>query len=79
MTHVKSLDELSSRFPTSFIWGVASSAFQIEGASAARQWQDISLDLSPFKNQQVVLRLYQRVLVPQREAGNAYWRDLTVK
>jgi beta-glucosidase len=35
MNHVKSLDELSSRFPTSFMWGVASSAFQIEGASAA--------------------------------------------
>jgi hypothetical protein len=51
----------------------------IEGASAARQWQDISLDLSPYKNQQVVLRLYQRVLVPMREAGNAYWCDLRVK
>jgi beta-glucosidase len=35
MNDVKSLDELSNRFPTSFVWGVASSAFQIEGASAA--------------------------------------------
>jgi beta-glucosidase len=35
MNDLKSLDELSSRFPTSFVWGVASSAFQIEGASAA--------------------------------------------
>src|SRR6266702_7691943 len=35
MNDLKSLDELSDRFPTSFVWGVASSAFQIEGASAA--------------------------------------------
>jgi len=35
MNDLKSLDELSNRFPRSFIWGVASSAFQIEGASSA--------------------------------------------
>jgi beta-glucosidase len=34
MNDLKSLDELSNRFPTSFVWGVASSAFQIEGAAA---------------------------------------------
>jgi hypothetical protein len=27
----------------------------------------------------VVLRLYQRVLVSYHEAGDAYWRDLTVQ
>src|ERR1700731_3260502 len=35
MSDRKSLDELSKRFPKSFVWGVASSAFQIEGASSA--------------------------------------------
>ena len=35
MKHRESLDELANRFPSSFVWGVASSAFQIEGASVA--------------------------------------------
>jgi hypothetical protein len=47
--------------------------------SDSRHWEDISIDLSDYKNQKVVLRLYQRVLVPHHEAGNAYWRDLTVR
>lgn len=34
MNDVNSLDELSQRFPARFVWGVASSAFQIEGAAA---------------------------------------------
>ena len=47
--------------------------------SGSRHWEDIRVDLSDYKNQKVVLRLYQRVLVPHHEAGNAYWRDLTVR
>ncbi len=35
MNYRKSIDELSNRFPATFLWGVASSAFQIEGASTA--------------------------------------------
>jgi beta-glucosidase len=35
MDNRKSVDELANRFPTTFVWGVASSAFQIEGASTA--------------------------------------------
>jgi hypothetical protein len=50
----------------------------IEGASNTLVWQDINLDLSKYKNLEVVLRLYQRVLIPGREVGNAYWRDLIV-
>jgi hypothetical protein len=47
--------------------------------SLPRHWEQISIDLSDYKNQKVVLRLYQRVLVPHHEAGDAYWRDLTVQ
>jgi hypothetical protein len=56
----------------------------IEGRHASRQsdsryWEDINIGLSDYKNQKVVLRLYQRVLIPHHEAGDAYWRDLTVQ
>jgi len=51
----------------------------MEGLSETRSWQQISVDLSKYKEQEVVLRLYQRVLVPYHEAGNAYWRNLTVR
>ena len=50
----------------------------IDGQSATRRWQDFEVNLSKFANQEVVLRLYQRVLIPGREAGNAYWRDLVL-
>jgi len=35
MNNLNCLDALCARFPTAFVWGVASSAFQIEGAAAA--------------------------------------------
>jgi beta-glucosidase len=35
MNDLNSLDDLSNRFPRHFVWGVASSAFQIEGAASA--------------------------------------------
>jgi hypothetical protein len=47
--------------------------------SDSRHWEDISIDLSDYNKQKVVLRLYQRVLIPHHEAGNAYWRDLSVQ
>ncbi len=50
----------------------------IEGQSENREWQDIEVNLAKYPNQEVVLRLYQRVLIPHREAGNAYWRNLVV-
>jgi len=50
----------------------------IEGVSEGRNWQEIDLDLSKYKTQEVVVRLYQRVLISHRESGNAYWRHLTI-
>jgi hypothetical protein len=50
----------------------------IEGLSETRRWQDIRVDLSKYTDQEVVLRLYQRVLIPHHEAGNAYWQDPVV-
>ena len=50
----------------------------IEGQSESRSWQDIEVNLAKYADQEVVLRLYQRVLIPHREAGNAYWRSLVV-
>src|SRR6266704_1018179 len=35
MTNLDCLDALCTRFQAAFVWGVASSAFQIEGAAAA--------------------------------------------
>ena len=49
-----------------------------DSLSDDRQWQQINLDLPKYKDQQVTLRLYQRVLIPHHEAGNAYWKNLTV-
>jgi hypothetical protein len=51
----------------------------INGHLETREWEDIEVDLAKYANQQVVLRVYQRVLIPHREAGNAYWRNLVVQ
>jgi hypothetical protein len=42
-------------------------------------WHPIDVDLSAFAGQDVTLRLYQRVFVPRRTAGNAYWKELKVE
>jgi hypothetical protein len=51
----------------------------IESASGDQGWQQIKIDLSKYSNQDVVLRLYQLVLIPHHEAGNAYWRNLVLR
>jgi ADP-ribosylglycohydrolase len=38
-------------------------------------WTHIDLDLSNYRNQSVVIRLYDLVLVPGLQAGNSYWRN----
>ena len=49
------------------------------GTEAGRKWHDIKVDLRDFSGQPTHLRLYQRVLVPNRVAGNAYWRNLRIE
>jgi hypothetical protein len=49
------------------------------GTDAGRKWQDLKIDLSSVAGQTVHLRLYQRVLVPNRTAGNAYWKAIKLE
>jgi hypothetical protein len=49
----------------------------IDGSTDSK-WRNINLDLGAFRGQNVTLRLYQLVLIPHHEAGNAYWRDLVL-
>jgi hypothetical protein len=52
----------------------------IEGCTEpGRKWHDMKVDLRDFANLRTHLRIYQRVLVPNRVAGNAYWRNLRVE
>lgn len=51
----------------------------INGDTAGRKWQNITVDLAAFHGQTVTIRLYQRVLLPGREAGNAYWKNIEIK
>lgn len=44
-----------------------------------RHWEHIHFDLNAYKGQSVVIRLYDLILVPGREAGNSYWKDLAVQ
>jgi hypothetical protein len=48
----------------------------IEGKSGGRHWENLNIDLGEFSGRTVRLRLYQRVLLAHRVAGNAYWRNL---
>ena len=44
-----------------------------------RHWEEMRVDLAAFAGKPVTLRLFQRVLIPGKTAGNAYWKELTVK
>lgn len=48
----------------------------IESTGTERTWKTIDLDLKAFAGQPVTIRLYQRVLLPDKTAGNALWRNL---
>jgi len=51
----------------------------IEGKDPGRTWQDFAIDLKDYAGKDVTLRLFQRVLVPRKTAGNAYWKNLMLK
>jgi hypothetical protein len=51
----------------------------IESKEKERQWQPIKVDISSFEGQTIKIRLYQRVLIPGKEAGNAYWKNIEIK
>ncbi len=51
----------------------------VEGGSEGRAWQQVKVELSDFGGQQVTLRLYQRVLLTGRIAGNACWRQIQLE
>ena len=51
---------------------------QRENASH-RGWKHIDLDLAAYRNQSVVIRLYDLILVPGHEAGNSYWKRLSIQ
>ncbi len=49
------------------------------GTAPERCWNHIRLDLSRYRGQRVVLRLYDLVLVPHRYVGNSYWKNLQLQ
>jgi hypothetical protein len=51
----------------------------VEGGSEGRTWQKLKVNLAAFANQQATLRLYQRVLLADKLAGNAYWKTLKLE
>jgi hypothetical protein len=46
---------------------------------ATRAWKHVTLDLNAYRNQTVVIRVYDLVLVPGHEAGNSYWKNLQLR
>ncbi|MGN6298999.1 MAG: ADP-ribosylglycohydrolase family protein [Ginsengibacter sp.] len=53
---------------------------KIEGNNdQAQKWESISVDITPYDTQTITIRLYQRVLVPGKEAGNAYWKNIKIQ
>ena len=51
----------------------------IGSTSFERAWRTLDLDLAEFAGRETTLRLYQRVFVPNRTAGNALWKNLVLR
>lgn len=50
----------------------------IEGSDSGKNWQNVQLDLRSYNGKPLTIRLYQRVLIPGKTAGNAYWNQLVI-
>ncbi len=50
----------------------------MEGTDEIRKWYSVKVDLTPFKGSAIKIRLYQKVLIPGKSSGNAYWKDIKV-
>ncbi len=46
------------------------------GKAQERRWEPIHVDLSAYRKQRVIVRLYDLVLVPNHYAGNSYWKHI---
>jgi hypothetical protein len=53
--------------------------FEIVELRRLRQWRTVTVDLSGFAGREVILRLYQTILVPEKLPGNAYWRAVRLE
>ncbi|MHA4842937.1 ADP-ribosylglycohydrolase family protein [Flavitalea antarctica] len=51
----------------------------IAGESKERHWEPIKVAIDSNEGKTTKIRLYQRVLIPGKEAGNAYWKNIVVK
>lgn len=51
----------------------------IEGGENDRQWQNVKIDLASYEGKDILIRLYQRVLLAGKEAGNAYWKNINIE
>ena len=51
---------------------------RIKGGGHGRKWYPIQVNLAPFAGKTIKIRLYQKVLIPGKESGNAYWRDVNI-
>lgn len=50
----------------------------LEAGNLERKWYPVKIDLTPFKDSLVKIRLYQRVLIPGKISGDAYWKNLQI-
>ncbi|PHX73518.1 MAG: hypothetical protein CK548_00830 [Opitutia bacterium] len=51
----------------------------ISSTGSTRQSETLDIDLKEFAGRETTVRLYQRVFVPSRTAGNALWRNLVLR